>query len=460
MTLNLDTLKANLETKINALDNTASSQDIISLSLALDQLTEDRIVSVDTENDLPDLQTEIGSFTLPSGSIFYVKSLGVLVISCKAQWVGLDGRLLRDDAVNLLAYSWGRNDKGQLGDGTTTSKSSPVSIIGNISWSSIETRNLMSFGISSGGIAYAWGENLYGQIGDGTTISKSSPVTVIGGIANWKQLSGSKSNNIHVLGVTENGIAYGWGINIDGRLGDGTTVDKSSPVTVIGGITNWKQLSAGAYHSLGVTETGIAYSWGSGASGALGDNTTIQKSSPVMVVGGITNWRQVESSGPFAVSFGITETGIAYAWGNNTVGRLGDNTTVGKSSPVTVVGGITNWKQIGAGYFHTLGVTEDGIAYAWGQNSKGKLGDGTTINKSSPITVIGGITNWKQVSAGKESSLGLTESGIAYAWGASYLGELGDNTTVSKSSPVTVVGGFDTWYSISVDHSSIGLVSS
>jgi alpha-tubulin suppressor-like RCC1 family protein len=215
---------------------------------------------------------------------------------------------------------------------------------------------------------------------------------------------------------------------------------------VTGGITNWTQVSAGREHSLGVTNSGIAYAWGAGGSGRLGDGTTTYQLSPVTVVGGITNWAQV-SAGDFH-SLGVTDSGIAYAWGQNDffgpIGQLGTGTTINQSSPVTVVGGITNWAQVSAGSFHSLGVTDDGIAYAWGAGESGRLGTGTTTYQSSPVTVIGGITNWAQVSGGQHS-LGITDTGIAYAWGQGNYGRLGTSDIISRSSPVTVVGGITNW---------------
>jgi alpha-tubulin suppressor-like RCC1 family protein len=127
------------------------------------------------------------------------------------------------------------------------------------------------------------------------------------------------------------------------------------------------------------------------------------------VVGGITNWSQVSASKNGSHSLGLTDTGIAYAWGSNSAGQLGDNTTTSQSSPVTVVGGITNWSQVSAGENYTLGLTDTGVLYTWGSNSYGKLGDGTTTNRSSPVTVAGGITNWTQVAAGGSTSSALAQ---------------------------------------------------
>ena len=122
-------------------------------------------------------------------------------------------------------------------------------------------------------------------------------------------------------------------------------------------------------------------------------------------MGGISNWSKVSAGKNH--NLGLTSTSIAYAWGNNVSGRLGDNTSSNRASPVTVVGGITNWSQVSAGRYHSLGLASTGIAYGWGRNSNGQLGDGTTSSRLSPVTVIGGLTNWNQVSAGGLHSLAL-----------------------------------------------------
>jgi alpha-tubulin suppressor-like RCC1 family protein len=337
------------------------------------------------------------------GSLIFVEEDGFYYYSNGLEWTKD-----HDSSFSTLlidVYSWGLNSSGQLGDVTTTSRSSPVTVVGGITnWNQVSAGAVHNLGLTATGIAYAWGSNANGRLGDNTTTNRSSPVTVVGGLT-WSQVS---AGNRHSLGVTSTGIAYAWGANGYGALGDGTTTERVSPVSVIGGITDWLQVSASGQqgrHSLGVTATGIAYAWGRNLSGVLGNGTTVSSSSPVTVIGGITNWIQVSACGQN--SLGVTSTGIAYAWGANGLGQLGDNTTTNRSSPVTVVGGITNWSQVASGSDHSLGLTATGIAYAWGSNANGKLGDGTTVSKSSPVTVVGGITNWTQVSGGDSHSLGI-----------------------------------------------------
>jgi alpha-tubulin suppressor-like RCC1 family protein len=185
-------------------------------------------------------------------------------------------------------------------------------------------------------------------MGDNTTVNKSSPVSVVGGFTDWISVS---AKDTHSLGVRANGTAWAWG------RGMGVSVTalrstKSSPVSVVGDFTDWIQVSAGDGHSLGLRANGTAWAWGNGGDGRLGDNTTVDKSSPVSVVGDFTDWTQV--SGRERFSIGISANGTAWAWGFNTSGQLGDNTAVNKSSPVSVVGGFTDWIQVSAGGSFTV----------------------------------------------------------------------------------------------------------
>ena len=446
--INIEQLKQDLESAITGLDSESEVEDLMLVVAALDNLTDDRIISVATVDDLPEADS------LPSGSIFFVDQIAVLVFNSGLKWLGIDSRVLRDDEPILIASAWGANGNGRLGDDTLTNRSSPVTVIGGITdWASVSAGGYHSLGVTDAGIAYAWGFNSVGRLGDGTTTNRSSPVTVIGGITDWASVSAGK---FHSLGITDTGIAYAWGYNSSGQLGDGTTTNRSSPVTVIGGITDWASVSAGGSHSLGVTDAGIAYAWGTNGYGRLGDGTTTSRSSPVTVIGGITDWASV--SGGRDYSLGVTATGIAYAWGRNSNGQLGDGTTTPRSSPVTVIGAITDWASVSAGRYHSLGVTDAGIAYAWGRNDNGRLGDGTTTQRSSPVTVIGGITDWASVSGGGAHSLGVTDAGIAYAWGRNGDGRLGDGTNTDRSSPVTVIGGITDWASVSAGrYHSLGL---
>ena len=262
-----------------------------------------------------------------------------------------------------------------------------------VDWYSIVTENK--------GLAWAWGANSSSQLGDNTTVAKSSPVSVVGGFTDWCGVAGGFA---HSLGVRTNGTAWAWGNGGNGRLGDGTTTNTSSPVSVVGGFTDWCQVSTGSSHSLGVRTNGTAWAWGLNSFGRLGLGDITDRSSPVSVIGGFTDWCQVSAG--VAHSLGIRTNGTAWAWGYNGQGRLGLGDTTNRSSPVSVVGGFTDWCGVAAGNRHSLGIRTNGTAWAWGRNLDGQLGDGTVTARSSPVSVVG-IGFWNQVSAGTEHSLGI-----------------------------------------------------
>ena len=293
---------------------------------------------------------------------------------------------------------------------------------------------------------WSWGCNNPGTLGDNTSINRSSPVSVVGGNGNWCQAS---AGTTHSVAIGSSGNAWAWGNGALGRLGDNTTTDKSSPVSVVGGFTDWCQTSAGGFHSVALRTGGSAWAWGCNNQGRLGDNTAVDRSSPVSVVGGFTDWCQVSAGDSHTLA--VRTGGTAWAWGYNG-SRLGDNTTTNRSSPVSVVGGFTDWCQISAGGAHSLAVRISGSAWAWGVNNTGRLGDNTSVNKSSPVSVVGGFTDWCQVSAGGFTgahSLAVRTNGSAWGWGANTNGRVGDNTITVRSSPVSVVGGFTDWCQIS-----------
>lgn len=182
------------------------------------------------------------------------------------------------------------------------------------------------------------------------------------------------------------------GYNSQGQLGNNTTVNYSSPVQV-GSLTNWKQVSSNAYHATAIKTDGTLWAWGSDFFGQLGNSISgINYSSPVQV-GLLTNWKQV-STGEQHTS-AIKTDGTLWTWGWDAYGQLGNNTTVNYSSPVQV-GLLNNWKQVSCGNFHIAAINTDGTLWTWGYNLNGGLGNNTTVSYSSPIQV-GSLTTWKQI---------------------------------------------------------------
>jgi len=392
------------------------------------------------------------------GRMIYVQDVCGYRISDGTAWI--NDFTSTCSVISSSSYAWGCNGNGRLGDndGTVACRSSPVSVAGGFTdWCQVSAGSNHSLGVRTNGTAWAWGSNGQGRLGDNSTIDRSSPVSVVGGFTDWCQLS---AGQVHNLGVRTNGTAWGWGTNFLGTLGiDSGTSTFSSPVSVVGGFTDWCQVSSGRYHSLGVRCNGTAWAWGDGGLGRLGDNTTINRSSPVSVVGGFTNWCQLSAG--FNHSLGVRTNGTAWGWGGNDQGRLGNDSNIARSSPVSVVGGFTDWCQVVAGGTHSLGLRTNGTLWAWGYNYLGRLGDGSSISRSSPVSVVGGFTDWCQVSAGYGHSLGVRSNGTAWAWGCNGQGRLGDNngTVACRSSPVSIAGGFTDWCQVSAGcQHSLGII--
>ena len=440
--------KSTLITKLQSAVNdyayaSTSAEDVLSQSLSVWLSGEVNIVTVNTADDLPILEV----YDSTDAILCFLLNLGIFAISSNKKWLTLDGRLLRDDTGRFysLSWAWGCNAQGRLGDNSTIDRSSPVSMVGGFTdWCQVSAGCFHNLGVRTNGTAWAWGCNAQGRLGDNSTTNRSSPVSVVGGFTDWVQISGGGD---HTVAIRANGTAWAWGSSFNGQIGDNSTVDKSSPVSVVGGFTDWVQISAGGGHTAAIRANGTAWAWGFNGNGRLGDNSTVSKSSPVSVVGGFTDWVQI--SGGSEHTAAIRANGTAWAWGRNTYGRLGDNTTAARSSPVSVVGGFTDWVQISGGGDHTVAIRANGTAWAWGSSFNGQIGDNSTVDKSSPVSVVGGFTDWVQISAGGGHTAAIRANGTAWAWGFNGNGRLGDNSTVSKSSPVSVVGGFTDWCQVS-----------
>jgi alpha-tubulin suppressor-like RCC1 family protein len=392
------------------------------------------VIFGDTNDVLPDP-------AINEGKLYYIENDKTIYWSNGVRWQAI----YWTTSDNVSLYSWGNNGNGQLGDNTTVDKSSPVSVVGGFTdWCQVSAGSNHSLAVRTNGTLWAWGCNSNGLLGDDTTTSTSSPVSVVGGFTDWCQVSAGSN---HSLAVRTNGTMWAWGFPGDGRLGDGTITGAISPVSVVGGFTDWCQASAGGFHSGGIRCDGSLWMWGYNGKGQLGVVDTTDRCSPVSVAGGFTDWRQVGAGHKHTVA--LKQNGTLWAWGYNNCGQLGDASTNNTSSPVSVVGGFTDWCQISAGKYHNAGLRTNGTIWAWGGNNCGQIGDSTLVNKSSPVSVVGGFTNWCLVAAYEHTSAIKTD-GSLWTWGPSCFGQIGDGFTVNRSSPVSIVGGLTKWCSLDV----------
>jgi alpha-tubulin suppressor-like RCC1 family protein len=271
------------------------------------------------------------------------------------------------------------------------------------------------------GTPKCWGYNAYGQLGDGTTTLRTSAVSVIG----LPAVSAAEidAGSGHTCTVLSNGTVWCSGLNSVGQLGDNTTVNRMSPVQVVG-IANAVSVATGGYHTCAALADGTMRCWGSNASGQIGDNTTIDQTSPVVVTGLPSGQSVVSLSAGEGHTCATLSDGTAWCWGRNTSGQLGNGSTVNKIVPTQVVG-MTTATQISAGTEHTCAVLANGTVQCWGYGVHGALGNGFGTSSTSPVTVygLGGIVH---VSCGHEFTLALASDGTVYGWGYNGEYELGN----------------------------------
>jgi alpha-tubulin suppressor-like RCC1 family protein len=350
--------------------------------------------------------------------------------------------------ASAIAFCWGTNDLGRLGDGTTQDNAAPVPVSGGLHFSTLRTGSLQTCGLTTDGEAYCWGSNLFDALGTGTTGAPQScysadwadegvgnqpcspsPLPVSGGLRFVALSSGASTTT---CGLTANAAAYCWGYNRDGEFGSGTTENSPSPVPVSGGL-QFASLSSGGYHSCGVTVGGSAYCWGNNYYGQLGDGATTNRTVPGPVSGAL-HFAAI-STGAYH-SCGLTIDGTTYCWGWNNFGQLG-STTSDIGVPVPVSGG-PRFTMLSTASWHTCALAMSGEAYCWGENSDGQLGDGTTTNRYVPVLVLGGL-RFVALSAGHRHTCGVTTDGT-YCWGANDYWQFGDGTATSSNVPVKVGG--------------------
>jgi alpha-tubulin suppressor-like RCC1 family protein len=239
-------------------------------------------------------------------------------------------------------WSWGLGTNGQLGGGNIISRSSPVQVGSQVNWDTASGLQLHSLAIKNDGTLWAWGRNAAGQLGDGTVISRSSPVQ-IGSDTNWKKISGGQDFSVS---VKKDGTMWAWGSGATGRTGQGDIVNRSSP-TQIGTLTNWSQISGMAQGCMAVKLDGTLWAWGNNAGGQLGDGTVISRSSPVQI-GSQQNWSIVQSNPSAQFTLAIISDGTLWSWGSGADGALGQNSTANLSSP-TQIGTAKTWTLCAVG---------------------------------------------------------------------------------------------------------------
>ena len=348
---------------------------------------------------------------------------------------------------NGTLWAWGYNGFGTLGQGNTTYYSSPVQVGALSVWTQVTSSYYSAAAIQSNGTLWSWGANSYGQLGLNTNINYSSPVQV-GTTSNWSQVAMQQWNIGAIL--QSSGTLYASGNSSYGSLGNNSTTNQSSPVAILSpSYGPWNKIVAAYYTTIAIQNNGTLWSCGYNFYGNLGLNTTTLGISTFVQVGSLSAWTQI--AGGRTHMLAIQSNGTLWAWGGNSYGQLGVNTINGGYSSPVQVGVLSTWTKVACGYVFSLGIQSNGTLWTWGYNVYGQLGLSDTTTRSSPVQV-GALSTWTQVSGGQYFSLALQNPGILYAWGNNGAGQLGLNTSTNYSSPVQVLSPFQgTWIQISTN---------
>lgn len=336
---------------------------------------------------------------------------------------------------------WGCNVFGQVGDGTAIQRTAPEDVTGLASAAvDIAAGFYHTCAVLDTGGVQCWGRNDRGQLGDGTDDISRVPVNVTGLVAAVAVGAGEA----YTCAVISGGDVTCWGANGSGQLGDGTDGDSLTPVDTAPGITmNAEAISCGSGHSCALLSSRDIQCWGANGNGQLGNGTYDGSLSPLDV--DMTGWSAVSVSAGSHHTCAVRNEGTSGAkcWGRNNWGQLGDGSTTPQNTPVDVQSLVVEPGVTAAGEGHSCGLLISGALKCWGWNIHGQLGDGTTANSSTPVDVSDLAPDTESeavaIAAGHTHTCAVLDTGAVRCWGANDNGQLGSGTDTDELSPVTVI---------------------
>ena len=330
--------------------------------------------------------------------------------------------ILKNDGT---VWACGNNSVGQLGDGTEENKLEFVKVMDNVV--SIAAGDRQSFFIKEDGTLWQSGFEFWEQADNGRIWAKNARIFTFPEkiMDNVKSVTASYC---HTLIVKKDGTLWGLGVNANGQLGDGTTIDKQSPFRIT---DNVMQAAAGGYHSLVLKKDGTLWACGRNEEGQLGDGTNIERHELVRIKNLSNVTALVDHC--YVASYAIMEDGTLWGWGHNLFGQLGDGTTINRNTPQQVMSDI----KTASANSCLQALKKDGTLWGVGYNKWGQLGNNSTQNASWPIKVDDDVFS---VSAWAHTMI-VKKDGSLWACGRNEEGQLGDGTTTNRLTPVKIMEG-------------------
>jgi alpha-tubulin suppressor-like RCC1 family protein len=333
-----------------------------------------------------------------------------------------------------MVECWGRNDHGQLGDGTTLNRSEPVRVDGLPPAAEITAGWAHTCAATKTGAAYCWGYNKNGELGNGKTADSGVPMQVYGLKEGVLSVVAGDDHTCAVLGV--NGMRC-WGLNSDGQAGNGTKFDQRLPVKVAGLEGRTVSAAAGWAHTCALNEDGGVQCWGNNEQGQLGNHSNEDSSpTPVDVTGLTYGVESIAARGGHTCAV-LTE-GKTVCWGNNAYGELGDGTAEIRNEPVPVSGLPEDIVGLYAGWNYSCALSLGDGLLCWGRNTYGQLGDGTATSRLHPIRIMDAAVGIRSVSLGWRHTCIADQTGAVRCWGANEAGQLGNGLGTNSNVPVEV----------------------